>query len=333
MPYCLPFGRLKQWEKYFFFKRFLKSCSLIPLLFHIYFLWESSRSCSSHWWPSLRFSNPLLGKNALILSLLISNFFTSVGNAQHDPYCLNLSQIDTQYIHGDIEFFKFEDPIVTDYQNEKGGTFSLNIKNPKPEQFHLLELQCRFDINTSSKNNIRYQITDSANNLYSVQIGNTKDRIEFRVNDSLIAHGNDNDFNVNQTSLMIDFHLINQQLNVVVSNLNDTLKWNFNNTAYGYIKAFRMRVNQYGKTAIGSHSIEKVCWRKKPIDVEIQQMELLEQNRILLTTTASINLPEKDSVKINNKNINHLHFGHTSTQILIGFDPPKNDSFLELYIP
>lgn len=333
MPYCLPFGRFKQWEKCYFFKRFLKSCSLISLLFHIYFLWESSRSCLSHWWRSLRFSNPLHGKNTLILSLLISNFFTSVGNAQHDLYCLNLSQIDTQFIHGDIEFFKFEDPIVTDFHNEKGGTFSLNIKNPKPEQLHLLELQCRFDINTSSKNNIRYQITDSANNLYSVQIGNTKDRIEFWVNDSLIAHGNDDDFNVNQTSLIIDFHLLNQQLNVVISNLNDTLKWNFNNTAYGYIKAFRMRVNQYGKTAIGAHSIEKVCWRKKPIDVKIQQMELLEQNRILLTTTASINLPEKDSVKINNKNINHLHFGHTSNQILIGFAPPKNDSFLELYIP
>lgn len=272
-------------------------------------------------------------KNAPILSLLIGNFFTSIGNAQHDSYCLNLGQIDTQYVHGDREFFKFEDPIVTDYQNEKGGIFNLNIKNPKPDQFHFFELQCGFDINTSSKNNISCQITDSANNLYSVQIGNTKDRIEFWVNDSLIAHGNDDDFNVKQTSLMINFHLLNQQLNVVISNLKDTLKWKFSNTAYGCIKAFNMRVNQYGKTAIGAHSIQKVCWRKKPTDVEIQQMELLEQNQILITTTSSINLPEKESVKINNKNINHLHLRHTSTQILIHFDPPKNDSFLELYIP
>ena len=260
-------------------------------------------------------------------------FFISVGNAQNDSYCLNLGQLDTQYVYGDMEFFKFNDPIVTNYQNEKGGTYNLNIKNPKPHQFHFLELQCGFDINTSSKNNISYQVTDSANNLYSVHLGNTTDRIEFWVNDSLIAHGNDDEFDINQSSLMIDFLLLDEQLNVVISNKNDTLKWEFSTTAYGYLSAFHMQVNQYGKTAIGAHSIQKLCWYEKPSQVKVLKTELIQQNLISLTTTTAINLPEKESIVINNTSINELRFGQTSAQILIGFDPPKNDSILELYIP
>ena len=256
-----------------------------------------------------------------------------MSNAQHESYCLNLGQPDTPYVYGDIEFFKFKDPIVTDYQNEKGGTYNLTVNNPKPHQFHFLELQCGFDINTSSKNNIRYQVTDSANNLYAVHLGNTADRIEFWVNDSLIAHGSEDEFDINQSSLTIDFLLLDQQLNVVISNLNDTLKWVFSTTAFGYLNAFHMRVNQYGKTAIGAHSIQKLCWFEKPRQVTVLKTELIQQNLISLTTTSAINLPEEKSVKINNTSINHLRYGQTNAQILIGFDPPKNDSILELHIP
>ena len=166
-----------------------------------------------------------------------------------------------------------------------------------------------------------------------MHLGNTNDRIEFWANDSLFAHGSDNEFDVNQSSLDINFLLIDQRLHVVIASQNDTLKWEFTAPAVGYIKTFQMLVNQYGKTAIGAHSIKKVCWYEKPPDAKVLKMEIRQQNLISLTTTTAVKLPKKESVKINNTRINGLRFGHTRAQILIDFDPPKNDSTIELKIP
>ena len=89
MPSCLPFGRLKQWEKCSFFERFFKSFNPISLLFPIYLLWESSRSYLSHWWPSLRYSNPLNGKNARYTS---GNSIRIPNNSQsHDSFLIVLT--------------------------------------------------------------------------------------------------------------------------------------------------------------------------------------------------------------------------------------------------